>query len=310
MTLHPDASALLAAIAESNSPTWAELGPVESRNTFNGFVNMFGDPPEIHSVENTCDANEVPLRIYRPSSSKPLPAVMYFHGGGWVLGNLDTHDTLCRRLAQDSGQIVIAVDYRLAPEHPYPAAIDDCESATNFVFENHQQLGILGDAISVAGDSAGGNLAAAVALRLRDAQQHQLRSQVLIYPVIEDDFETDSYRDYATDHMLTRDGMRWFWDQYLGAVDSASSVDAKFARVMQNDLSNLPQSLVITAEYDVLRTEGQKYAEALSDAGNDVQYRMFDGMLHAFVHFSAVLPTGLEALKEIAAFLQQSIETP
>jgi acetyl esterase len=215
MPLHPQAQAFLKAIENQNAPGWDEIPPAEGRQIFAGFTDLFGDGPELHQIEDLKIEDRLPVRIYRPTSNTNLPVVVYFHGGGWVLGNIETHDTICRRLAEISVSVIVSVDYRLAPEYPFPAAFDDCLEAVEYVSKNADCLGIDKTRIAVCGDSAGGNLAAAVALKIRDQDTFKLDSQWLIYPVIEPDFETSSYQMFADDHGLTRHIMRWFWDQYV-----------------------------------------------------------------------------------------------
>jgi acetyl esterase len=303
MTLHPSSVALLKEIAENEAPGWNEIPVNEGREIFNSFVEMFGEGPEVREVRDIQIRDDLKARLYHPEPDQPLPAIIYFHGGGWVLGNLDTHDALCRHLAAAAGRAVLAVDYRLAPEHRYPAAVEDSFDATKFASENATQLGIKSDKIAVAGDSAGGNLAAAAALRARDESGPRIESQVLIYPVIEPNFDSDTYRAFGVDHMLTQESMRWFWQQYLGDLDDAKIAQSTFAVLTENQLENLPPALVLTAEYDVLRSEGERFAEMLRKAGNEVNLQQFDGMLHGFVHFSGIFEDGLKAIARIAKFL-------
>ncbi len=306
MTLHPKAVAFIEELAASGAPGWSELPVAESRDIFNGFTDLFGAGPELHCVEDIATHEGVPLRVFRPfQSSVPTRAVVYFHGGGWVLGSVQTHDTLCRRLAAASGRIVISVDYRLAPEHPYPAAFEDAYEATLFAASQADRLGLDPDQISVAGDSAGANLAAAVALRLRNENGPRLQSQVLIYPVVEPNFETPSYQAFATDHVLTRESMQWFWRQYVPQLADAVAADLAYASLMDADLAGLPPTFVLTAEYDVLRDEGERFAERLAAAGVPLARKRFEGMLHGFVHFSGLYEDGIRALEEIGAFLRR-----
>lgn len=300
MTLHPKAQAFLNEIAESDAPSWAEMPPEESRAIFNGFTDLFGTGPELADVSDLRTSGGIPLRCYRPTRDETLPAIVYFHGGGWVLGNIETHDAVCRRLADATGRVVVSVEYRLAPEHAYPAACDDCFDAVLWIAAQAEELKIDPGKIVVAGDSAGGNLAAAVAVRCREDQGPQLEAQVLIYPVIEPDFATESYEKYATDYMLTRESMQWFWQQYLPDPTQG----AKFAALQTAAVHELPKCLVITAEYDVLRSEGERYAARLEEAGNSVSLKQYDGMLHGFVHFAGLFEDGVDAIREIADFLK------
>ncbi|MCR9294016.1 MAG: alpha/beta hydrolase [bacterium] len=306
MPLHPTAKALLKEIADNDAPGWSELPVDESRQIFNSFTDMFGTGPELAQVQQFSIHSELNARLYRPEAAECLPAIVYFHGGGWVLGNLDTHDALCRRLSQQSGSVVISVDYRLAPEARYPAAFDDCYLATRFVAEQAEQLGIDAERLSVAGDSAGGNLAAAVAIKARDENGPKLNCQILVYPVIQPDFQTQSYRDYGVDHMLTRDSMEWFWKQYLGDLSPATIQAAPFAAILNQQLEDLPPSLILTAEYDVLRSEAEHFAHSLRVAGNQVTLKTFEGMLHGFVHFGGIFDDGIQAIEFVGQYLRQS----
>lgn len=310
MPLHPQAQEFLDEIAASEKPSWDTLDPTESRELFAQQVEMFGAGADMHLVSNRITENGVPIRIYYPSDSDLLPVCMYFHGGGFVLGNLETHDSLCRNLAHESGCVVVAVDYRLAPENRYPSALDDCYEATEFVVSHASELNVDANRVVVAGDSAGGNLAATVSLRARDrtGAAHEvavpaptIRGQVLIYPVIENDFSTDSYTDYAEGFGLSRDVMKWFWAQYLGE----QTADSFAAPIQSQSLSELPSAHILTAEYDVLRSEGERYSLALSDAGVPTTLRQYDGMLHGFVHFSGLFETGKMATADLGKVIRE-----
>lgn len=308
MPLDRIAQALLSEIAAENRPSWPELPPSESRKIFNEFNSLFGEGPEVLKVQEPADFPDapVPIRTYTPTADPHSAALLYFHGGGWVLGNLDTHDTLCRNLALESRRIVIAVDYRLAPENRYPAAIDDAYQALEFVDANADTLGIDRRRIAVAGDSAGGNLAAAVAIRSRNRSGPNIDCQILIYPVIEPDFETRSYRQFASDHLLTRETMQWFWAQYVGDLEKLDRSAIPEAALMECDLDRLPPAYVMTAEFDVLRDEGEQFAKRLRIAGNSVQFHQAEGMLHGFVHFSGLFVQGLDEIKKMGQFLQST----
>lgn len=278
----------------------------ESRELFAGFHSAYGEGPQLHSVEDDVMAG-VPVRIYRPDASTDAqPCVVYFHGGGWVIGNLETHDTLCRRLAEASKCVVVAVDYRLAPEHKYPAALDDCYAVTHHIAEHAGVLGIDGSKLVVAGDSAGGNLAAAVSLKSRDDGGPSICLQILIYPVIEPKFDTASYREFAVDHGLTADTMEWMWLQYFDPA--TSEADRRYVVVTENELLGLPKTHLITAEYDVLRDEGEAFADQLADAGVELTRKQYAGMLHGFVHFSAFFDDGISAIGEIGAVIRDATD--
>ena len=205
-------------------PAGTSYRPEESRQIFAEFGEVFGVGPELPVVTD-CLCGNVHARRYVPAIEKPLPAIVYFHGGGWVLGNLETHDAVCRRLAKESNCVVIAVDYRLAPEHPFPAALDDGYAATKYVTEHPDEFGVQSEKIVVAGDSAGGNLAAAVSQRFRDEELSGIEMQLLLYPVIEPNFDADTYEEFAEGFGLTRSVMKFFWQQYVPQKsDHAESV--------------------------------------------------------------------------------------
>lgn len=229
------------------------------------------------------DGGEITLRAYRPTGEGPFPVLVYYHGGGWVRGSIDTHDDLCRSITNEAGCVVLSVGYRRAPEHPFPVPLDDAYSAAAWAVEFADVFDGDPDRVAVGGDSAGGNLAAAVALRARDAGGPPLVFQLLLYPIVDYAFDTDSYRENAEGYMLTRRGMRWYWEHYLereldGRHPYASPLQAR-------DLGNLPPAMVLTAGYDPLRDEGAAYADRLREAGVAVRHEHFDDMLHAFVSF-------------------------
>jgi acetyl esterase len=223
---------------------------------------------------------------------------VYLHGGGWVLGDLDAYDGLCRTLAAKLRCVVVSVDYRLAPEHRFPNAPEDCYAAARWVAENAASLGIDPGSIAVGGDSAGGNLAAVVALMARDRGGPRIAYQILVYPVTERSFDTGSYRDNGADYFLTTDMMIHFWKEYLSGEDDAASPYASPLRA--KDLKGLPPALVITAEFDPLRDEGETYAKRLEQAGVPVRVSRYDGMIHGFYAMPSVFPQALEAIEETA----------
>lgn len=297
MTLHPQSQQFLKDLAAKRGPGWHEIPVEEGRKLFNSLDVIFGQGPDLHAVEERVIQGRIPVRVYRPTdAAAPQPVIVYFHGGGWVLGNIQTHDTVCRRLAETSGFVVISVDYRLAPEHKYPAAMDDAYSTTQYISERAQELGVDADRLIVAGDSAGGNLAAAVAFRARDVGGPRIAKQVLIYPVVEPDFSTDSYLAFADDYGLTKASMEWFWQQYIGDT----TADRKYACLANAESRDLPPAFLLTAEYDVLRDEGERFAERLRSAGVEVELKRYPGMVHGFVHFASVFDDSAQAIQDIA----------
>ena len=268
------------------------------------------DPPEpVARIEDFAipgPAGDIPVRLYSPDPDTQLPAVVYYHGGGWVVGDLDSHDPLCRALANRANVVVLSVHYRLAPEHKYPAAADDSYAAAQWVSEHGAEIGADGSRIVVCGDSAGGNLSAVVSLMARDRGGPGLRGQVLIYPVTNLDFGTDSYRDNGDGSKgLSEDGMRWFWQHY---VRTQSEGFEPYASPLRADtIADLPPALVITAEHDPLRDEGELYADRLERGGVTTQLTRYDGVIHGFVGMFAAVPEGNTAVNQIAEFLKETL---
>jgi acetyl esterase/lipase len=246
---------------------------------------------EVKDVEATGPAGPIPLRVYTPLE-KTGGAVAYFHGGGWVVGSIDSFDTTCRALANASGATVVSVGYRLAPEHPFPAAVEDCVAATRGVAKKHA-----GERIAVAGDSAGGNLAIAVARRLRD----QVAAMALIYPVADAALNTPSMRDFKERYGLSAAGLQRYWNLYLDGADGFQPDTSPLRAV---DLHGLPPVYVLTAEFDVLRDEGEALASKLGENGVDVTRRRFDGTIHGFWRWMAVTPKTHEAVDTVGGWLR------
>ena len=246
-------------------------------------------------------AGEIGVRFYAPDADAPLPLLVYLHGGGFVTGSLDTHDALCRSLANRAACAVLSVDYRLAPEHRCPAAADDSHAALRWAADHAAELGVDAERISVGGDSAGGNLAAVSALRCRDLGP-RLCHQLLIYPVIAPDFETPSYRENANGFLLTRGIMMWFWRQYLG--DPSLGSDASACPLKAPDHAGLAPATLVTAEFDPLRDEGEAYAARLREAGVPTDLLRYDGQIHAFVSFADRIDRGREAIDRVAKNLR------
>ncbi|GIW95608.1 MAG: putative lipase/esterase [Pirellulaceae bacterium] len=251
-------------------------------------------------------AGPIRIRLYDPGTTDPSPAVVFFHGGGWVLGSIETHDCLCRCLACETGLKIVSVDYRLAPEHRYPAAVEDAWAAVNFLYNEGRHWGIDGKRLIVAGDSAGGNLAAVMALKARDEGAIRLSGQVLLYPVLDHDFDTDSYRAFQEGYYLTRSAMIWFWDQYVPWIEKRNEPYAAPLRCA--DLQGLAPAVIVTAECDPLRDEAAAYAERLQQAGNSVLYRCYEGMIHGFVRRLRFWTAGQEALGLIARQIRRWVE--
>ena len=307
MPLDPQAQEVLDQMDALGLPPNHTVSPQQARD------NMLSRPrapgPEVAKVEERTipgPGNDVPVRIYTPNGQGPFPVLAWYHGGGWVVGNLETADGTARHLAVQTGCVVVSVDYRLAPEAKFPAASDDCFAATQWIAQNASSINVDPSRIAVGGDSAGGNLAAAVSLMAKDRGGPSIVFQVLIYPVTAREFGTGSYRENADGYMLTTDGMKWYWDQYLSSDADASNPYA--APLAAKDLSALPPALVITAEFDPLRDEGEDYAQRLKSAGVDAKCTRYDGMIHGFFGMSAVMDKGKQAISEAAGALKGAFE--
>ncbi|NND97049.1 MAG: alpha/beta hydrolase, partial [Pirellulaceae bacterium] len=260
MPLHPQSKTFLDAIAEANAPAWFEMELSDARRVFDT-MPFFGQPPAVADISDYPIAG-VPVRLYRPELNKKHDVIVYFHGGGWVLGSVDSHDVVCRRLALAAGAAVVSVDYRRPPEDPFPAAIEDCFTVCDVLAMDHESFGLSGR-MMVAGDSAGGNLSVAVSLMARDRGGPSLAGQMLIYPVIDSAMSGESYQTYGDGFGLTRETMAWFWNNYAGDPTSASRSHPRASPAHEKDLSGLPDTHVLTAEFDVLRSEAELFADRL-----------------------------------------------
>ncbi len=301
MALDPQVEKLLTDMAQSPMTPLTELRPEQARRQMAAANAGIGKPQEVLSIEDTqinVDGGHIELRIYR-GTEQTRPAIVYYHGGGWVLGSIETHDGYCRALANEAQAVVVSVEYRLAPEHLYPTAAEDCYAATKWVSENADEIGVQVGRLVVAGDSAGGNLAAAVALMARDRGGPEIDLQVLIYPITDHNFETASYKECGQDYMLTQETMVWFWDHYC--PDTQQRNESYASPLRADDLANLPPALVQTAGYDPLCTEGDDYADKLKDAGVQVIHTCYEGMIHGFTRRFAGLDKATDALQEIGA---------
>jgi len=243
---------------------------------------------------------DLPVRVYRPSAERPLGTLVYFFGGGWTLGGIDTSDGVCRALANAAGCLVVTPGYRLAPEHPFPAAVNDCVAAVSWVAEHASELGADPRRIAVGGDSAGGNLAAVVASLTGD-----LVAQLLIYPNTCYHADTESLRDNDDRWMFNRHSVDWYWRNYL--ADPGDGRDPRVSPLLAPDVSGLPPALVITAEFDPLRDEGERYAQRLRDEGVPVELTRYDGMAHGFFTMSGVLADARRAVAQAAEYLRKNL---
>jgi len=305
MPLDREVEAFLKQLAEAGGPALNELSPAEARQTALQMAALGGEAEPVASVVDRTipgPAGEIPVRIYTPEGEGPFPVLLYFHGGGWVIGSPDAVHATCALLANRAGAVVVSVDYRMAPEHKFPAAAEDCYAAAAWVAENAPSLNGDPRRIAVAGDSAGGNLAAVVALMAREKGFPQLAYQVLIYPVTDRNFETASYRQNGADYFLTTAMMEWFWNHYINS--EADGSDWRASPLRSADASNLPPAFVITAEFDPLRDEGEAYARKLAEAGNIVTVKRYLGQIHGFCTLLGAMPAGRRALEEAAAHLR------
>jgi acetyl esterase len=311
MALLPEIRALLDQQNASGRPPLHQQSVSEARAFHLADAPALNGPSApVASVQDRAvpgPAGELPVRVYTPDGEPPFPIVVWFHGGGWVVGSLDTYDPLCRALAAAVPAVVVSVDYRLAPEHRYPAAVEDAYAATLWASRNAAQLGGAQHRLAVAGDSAGGNLAAAVALGARDRGGPAIAFQLLVHPVLDAAADTASWREHAEGFHLTAAGMRWYWDHYLGGADGAAP-DASPLRAAS--FGGLPPALVICAEHDVLRDEGEAYAARLRQAGVAATVSRYPGVVHGFFRWRAVTGAAEAALQEAAAALRSGLAGP
>lgn len=281
MTLDPGIAAILD-VLNTNFPDVRSMNGAQVRAVIRGRLQLPDEPESVADVTDTAidgPGGPIPIRIYRPSN-EPLGTIVFAHGGGFVFCDLDTHDTLCRAMANSVNAVVVAVDYRLAPENPWPAAAEDVFAVTRWAANQSDEFHSPPDRLAVVGDSAGGNLAAVTAIMARDHGGPHIAAQVLLYPAIGAEFDTESYRTYATGYYSTRDTMQWYWDQY---VPDPRDRTHPYANPLKADLHGLPPALVITAGFDPCRTEGELFAESLTAAGVPTVHRCYPGGIHGFL---------------------------
>jgi acetyl esterase len=310
MAVKPEVKSFLDLLEQMGAPPMAEQTPVEVRAAF-GALSALGVKEEMASVTDRTipgPGGDLPVRIYVPT--EPMgggdpPVLVWFHGGGWVIGDIESADTTVRALAAAAGMVAVSVDYRLAPEHAFPAAVDDALAAVRWVVDNAASLGVDPARLVVGGDSAGGNLAAVVAQQLRDSGP-AMAFQLLVYPVTDARLSTGSMDENAEGYFLTKDTMFWFREHYLG---SQSFEDVRVSPLLAPDdaLTGLPPALVITAEYDPLRDEGEAYGERLRGAGVETTVTRYDGVIHGFFSLRDVVPDGGAAINEAATALRKAL---
>jgi acetyl esterase len=311
--LDPQARALLERFARTPSPSLEMLSAAEARRSYREGRLALAPPPlaveEARDLAFPGPAGEVRARYYRPLGEKPgeaLPAVVYFHGGGWVCGDLDTHDSVCRGIAVNGRCAVVAVDYRMGPEQKFPAAVDDAIAAVRWVSGNAGALAVDASRLAVAGESAGGNLAAVAAIALRESGP-AIALQVLVYPLVDQGADTDSLRRLASGYSLTRDLLRWYQKQYLR--DGRDYADWRASPLLASDHSRLPSAYVLTCGFDPLLDEGRAYADRLRHAGVPVTYECFEGMIHGFLPMGGALAAARHAHYRIGQMLRTRFGT-
>jgi acetyl esterase len=309
--LHPQAKALLALIEQAGLPPTHTLSPGDARHYYRERRSYTQPAPcdvaSVSELQADGPAGPIPIRLFRPLGSEAdaaLPLLVYFHGGGWVIGDLDTHDTLCRELANGAGCAVASVDYRLGPEHRFPAAVDDCIAATRWLRRHARALLLDATRVAVGGDSAGGNLAAVVAIAARDAGDPPIAFQLLIYPATDMRRGAPSHTTNGQGYLLTSDTIAYFCAHYMG---QASESDWRASPLLRDDLSGLPPALLLTAGYDPLRDEGLAYAQRLSEAGNRCTQICFERQIHGFITMGRVIDEANDAVAICALQLRAAL---
>jgi acetyl esterase len=305
MTLHPALRELIDdKLANTLAPQW-RLPIEEVRASFRALwsPSITGAPVEVASVENrTLDA--VRVRVYTPEADGPVPIMMYFHGGGYVKGGLNESDAFCRRLARTTGNVVVSVDYRLAPEHPYPAALDDAYHCSLWAYENAGTLGGTRDSFGVCGESAGGNLAAVICLLARSGAEIEISRQILLQPVVDFTLSYPSIGMPAPECLVPREDLAWYYEEYY----EGDTRNIRVSPIFADDLSGLPPALIITAEHDTLRDEGKAYADRLESSGVPTTYSCYSGMVHGFLQMAGLVDQAQAAIDEISLFARPDVE--
>lgn len=318
MPLDPHCAAVLEHLSAADSPPLAETPLADARAAIRGFTALMG-PPEAgvttraYTVTGPAEpagpagpGGPVPVVVYRPDRRGALPVLVYLHGGGWVLGDTALVDPVCRALANRAGCLVVSPDYRLAPEHPYPVAAEECFAVIGWVARQAATIGADATRIAVGGDSAGANLAAAVALMSRDRGGPPLALQLLVCPALDHSPGYPSYSENGEGYVLTSASMRWFWQQYLG--DTAGCPAAYAAPMLAADLSGVAPAVIYTAEFDILRDEGEAYGDRLRAAGVPVEIRRYDGLTHGFFWMAGVVPAARDSLTDAGNALHRAFQ--
>jgi acetyl esterase len=303
VAIDPQCKAFLDQLAAMGGRPMHEMTPAEAR----GLAlppDLAGPERPVHSVVNRTvpgPAGQIPVRVYTPTAGRKLPGLIYFRGGGFILGTLESSDRVCRDLSHLSGRVVVSVDYRLAPEHPFPAAVDDAYAATKYVLEHAGEFGIDDGQVAIGGESAGANLATVTALKLRQSGAPPLTFQLLVYPLVDLHDESPSMREFADGHFITSDLLAYFADHYFGTTQDRRHEDAS---PLNADLRGLPPTFVLTAECDPLRDQGEAYARKLADAGVRVTHKRYEGMIHPFFSLAGIIDGGKTAIADAAAALR------
>jgi acetyl esterase len=315
MALHPQCRFVLDQMAAGGAPPMEQMTPQEIRadRAANAGVMaaLAGPIQEMARVKDQAipgPAQPIPIRVYWPEAGKNLPALVYYHGGGWVFGNLDSVDRSCRALAKASGCVLISVDYRLAPEHRFPAAADDADAAVRYVAEHATEFDIDPNRIAVGGDSAGGNLAAVACLMARDRGGPKIAFQLLVYPVTDRDDNRPSVQEFAQGYLLTSTMMDYFWNHYL--TQPADGNHPHASPLKAESLAGLPPAMVITAECDPIRDQGEAYAQRLRESGVPVSVKRYEGAIHAFFNMGGVVDSGKQAIDDAGAALKAALGAP
>jgi acetyl esterase len=305
VALHPQCKAFLDQLASMGGTPLHEMTPLEARGM--ALPPELGGPEQaVHQVIDRTvpgPAGRIPVRIYTPTPDSGLPGLVYFHGGGFVLGTLNSADRPCRDLAHLAGRVVVSVDYRLAPEHPFPAAVDDAFAATKYVIENASEFGIDASQVAVGGESAGGNLAAVTAIRCRQRGAPALTFQLLIYPQVDFTDDSPSMREFAAGHFITSDVLAYFERHYLKTGQDRRHADVS---PLTADVRGLPPAFILTAECDPLRDQGEAYARKLEQAGVPVTLKRYEGMIHPFFSLAGIIDGGRAAIADAAAALKKA----
>ena len=309
MPLDPIAAGLLQQIEDMGAPPMNTLAPPDAREASAGFIALAGEPEEVAETQELSvpvEGGEIVVTLITPKGlSGTSGCLIYYHGGGWVIGTRETVAPACHALASRGGCKVANVEYRLAPEYKFPTPFNDCYAVFTWLVANAAKYGIDPNKIAVGGDSAGGNLAAAVALRARDEGRENIQLQLLVYPVTNYAFDTASYDENGEGYLLTKDMMVWFWDHYLNGPNDGKN--PYVSPLKSNNLAGLPPAVLYTAEFDPLRDEGEAYANKLKEAGVEVHHTRYDGQIHAFFQMGAVFPAASHAYEEAGRHLRQAI---